>query len=99
MTRIALPHLITVLGLLAICLGAGSSRSCSFSSGDTDKDDPDFVTDLKLQNTDGQITDTFAPGTAIDMVLTVRNRLYWSTATSTAIPSSPTRWDRRWCDL
>lgn len=75
MTRIALPRLITVLGLLAICLGAGSSRSCSFSSGDTDKDDPDFVTDLKLQNADGQITDTFAPGAPIDMVLTVRNRL------------------------
>jgi Intracellular proteinase inhibitor len=74
--RRSLPRLLTVLGILAICTGASSSRSCSGIGGndDDDGDEPDFVTRLEIQDASGQITDTFERGELIQMVLTVRNR-------------------------
>lgn len=71
--RFPLPRVLTVLGILAICLGA-SSNSCSFGGKD-DPSSPDFVTELKLQNADGEVTDTFDRGETVTLVLTVRNRL------------------------
>jgi hypothetical protein len=73
--RRSLPRLLTVLGILAICTGASTSRSCSIGSDDNDDgDEPDFVTSLEIQDASGQITDTFERGELIQMVLTVRNR-------------------------
>ncbi|HEY4369869.1 MAG TPA: BsuPI-related putative proteinase inhibitor [Steroidobacteraceae bacterium] len=70
---------MTVLGLLAICLGATSGKSCSISDflkGDSsNSDDPPFVTELTLVNSAGENTDTFDFGETIEMQLTVRNRL------------------------
>lgn len=71
-----LPRLITVLGLLVICLGA-TTESCSIRDaiGGGSSNNPDFVTQLQLKNANAQITDTFNLGDDITMVLTVRNRL------------------------
>lgn len=73
MSVLRVPRIITVLGVLAICLGA-STDSCSLSNGGGG-DNPNFVTQLQLQDIDGQITDSFARGDTITMVMTVRNRL------------------------
>lgn len=74
--RRALPRLLAVFGLAAICMGS-TSRSCTFGGSDKDGagDEPSFVTKLKLQNADGEPTDSFARGELITMVLSVRNRL------------------------
>lgn len=73
MHRFPVPRLLAVLGILAICLGASSS-SCSWGGKD-DPNSPDFVTELQLQDSGGQITDTFDQGQPVTLVLTVRNRL------------------------
>jgi Intracellular proteinase inhibitor len=75
--RRSLPRLLTVLGIIVICTGTSSSRSCSSGiggGGDDDDDEPDFVTRLEIQDANGQITDTFERGELVQMVLTVRNR-------------------------
>lgn len=72
-----LPRLITVLGLLAISLGA-TTESCSLRDslgGGGSSSNPDFVTELTLKNANAEITDTFDRGEEITLVLTVRNRL------------------------
>lgn len=71
------PRLITVLGLLAISLGA-TTESCSIRDafdGGSNGDNPDFVTELQLRNVNAETTDTFDRGDQITLVLTVRNRL------------------------
>lgn len=73
MHRFLVSRLLTVLGILALCLGA-SSASCSWGGKD-DPNSPDFVTELQLQDSGGQITDTFDQGQPITLVLRVRNRL------------------------
>ena len=77
MTRPALPRIVTVLGLLAVCLGATTTEnSCSirdFLNGDGSNNDQSFVTQLALINVDDQETDTFDFGERITMQLTVRN--------------------------
>jgi hypothetical protein len=73
----ALPRLLTVLGILAICLGS-SSRSCSLnnsSGGGGGGDEPSFVTQLLVQDSAGQQTDSFQRDEIIQFTLTVRNRL------------------------
>lgn len=75
MPALRVPRLITVLGIVAICMGA-TTDSCSLDNGNGGNgDNPDFVTDLKLQNLDDQITDSFAQGDTITLTLSVRNRL------------------------
>lgn len=69
----------TLLGILAICAGTtASNRSCSLgSSGNNSGDggnDPTFVATLQLQNSSGDVTDSFDRGELIQMILTVRNR-------------------------
>jgi hypothetical protein len=82
-------RLLTAVGLFVICAGAASSRSCRFDGlGGGNGDDPDFVTSLKLQTADGQITDTFNRDETIDLVLTVRNRL--DSAAQVDFPSTRT---------
>jgi hypothetical protein len=71
-------RLLTLLGMMVICAGTTSSRSCSLgssngSSGDGGND-PTFVATLQLQNTSGEITDSFERGALVQMILTVRNR-------------------------
>jgi Intracellular proteinase inhibitor len=88
-----LPRLLTVVGMLTICLGSTTSRSCSFvSSPDTDDgnggDRPSFVAHLELQDLNGEITDTFERRDQITLVLTVRNRL--DSAASAEFPSTRT---------
>lgn len=72
----SVPRVLTVIGILAICLGS-SSRSCTLGGigGGGNGDDPSFVTELTLQDINGQITDSFERDEQIEMVLTVRNRL------------------------
>jgi hypothetical protein len=76
-------RLLTIIGILAICLGASSS-SCSWSGSNDDDDDddddgnngqPSFVTTLELRNVAGDIVNTFDRGERIEMTLSVRNRL------------------------
>jgi hypothetical protein len=71
-------RLATLVGILVICAGTTTSnRSCSLGSSDDGGDggdDPTFVTTLQLQNTNGEVTDTFSRDELIQMVLTVRNR-------------------------
>jgi hypothetical protein len=72
------PRLATVAGLLVICLGTTSTRSCTFfgSNGNSGSNGSlSFVTELRLQRPGGDITDSFERGESIEMVLTVRNRL------------------------
>ena len=67
----------TLVGILVICAGQSSSRSCSFGSSDDSGDggdDPTFVTTLQLQDTEGNVTSSFQRGELIQMILTVRNR-------------------------
>ena len=54
-----LPRLITVLGLLAISLGA-TTESCSLRDalGGGNGNNPDFVTQLQLKNANAGTTDT-----------------------------------------
>ena len=74
-----MPRLLTVLGLLAICMGSTSTSSCTgffgTGSGNGNDDDLSFVAQLQLQDANGDITDTFDRGETIVFVLTVRNRL------------------------
>jgi Intracellular proteinase inhibitor len=71
-----MPRLLTVLGLLTICMGSTSSSCTSlFRTGSDDSDDPSFVAQLQLQDANGDVTDTFERGETIVFVLTVRNRL------------------------
>ncbi|MGH8286368.1 MAG: hypothetical protein ACRETT_11450, partial [Steroidobacteraceae bacterium] len=73
--RIPLPRLLTVLGVMGVCLGASSS-SCDFGgSSNGDLGSPSFVTDLTLRTSAGSISDTFDQGDEIELTLTVRNRL------------------------
>jgi len=72
-------RLATLLGIMVICAGTTtSSRSCSgFGSSNNNGDggnDPTFVATLQLQNTTGEITDSFERQQLIQMILTVRNR-------------------------
>ena len=74
--RPRLPRILTVLGLMAACLGASSENSCSFRDflkGDSGSNDQSFVTQLALINSNGEETDTFAFGESIKMQLTVHN--------------------------
>lgn len=81
MNRNATPgwrRIATLLGILTICAGTTTSnRSCSLgnsgSSGDGGND-PTFVATLQLQNSSGDVSDSFERGALIQMVLTVRNR-------------------------
>lgn len=77
MTRPALPRIVTVLGLMAICLGAATTdNSCSirdFLKGNGNNDNQSFVTQLALINPNDQETDTFDFGEHVTMQLTVRN--------------------------
>jgi hypothetical protein len=70
-------RLATLLGILVICAGTTSSRSCSFgnssNSGDGG-DDPTFVATLQLQDATGDVSDSFERDALIQMILTVRNR-------------------------
>jgi hypothetical protein len=74
-----LPRLATIAGMLVICLGATGSNSCTFfgkSSGSGGSNGSlSFVTQLRLQNPGGEITNSFQRGERVEMVLTVRNRL------------------------
>lgn len=68
----------TLFGILVICAGtASSNRSCSLGSSNNNGDggnNPTFVATLELQNASGEVSDSFARGATIQMVLTVRNR-------------------------
>jgi hypothetical protein len=71
-------RLATLLGILVVCAGTTSSRSCS-SLGSSDNsgdggDDPTFVTTLQLQDATGDQSDSFERDALIQMILTVRNR-------------------------
>jgi hypothetical protein len=70
-------RLATLLGILVVCAGTTSSRSCSLGSSDNDGDggnNPNFVATLQLQDASGNVTDTFQRDEEIQMILTVRNR-------------------------
>ena len=71
-------RLATLLAILVICAGTTTSnRSCSLGSSNNSGDggdDPTFVATLQLQDTTGNITDTFERQELIQMILTVRNR-------------------------
>lgn len=67
----------TLVGIFVICAGQSSSRSCSFGSSDDSGDggdDPTFVTTLQLQDSEGNVTNSFQREEQIQMILTVRNR-------------------------
>ncbi|MGH8284888.1 MAG: BsuPI-related putative proteinase inhibitor, partial [Steroidobacteraceae bacterium] len=86
--RIPLPRLLTVLGVMGICLGASSS-SCDFGgSSNGDRGSPSFVADLTLRTSAGSISDTFDQGDEIELTLTVRNRL--NSAATVQFPSART---------
>jgi Intracellular proteinase inhibitor len=82
--RRGLPRLVTVAGVLAICLGA-NQRSCTFFGVSSDDPDPSFLTEIELRNARGATT-TFALGETVTMVLTVRNLL--DTASTVEFPSA-----------
>jgi Intracellular proteinase inhibitor len=70
-------RLLTLFGIMVICAGTSSSRSCSLSGSDNSGDggnDPTFVATLQLQNTTGEVTDAFERQELVQMILTVRNR-------------------------
>lgn len=72
------PRLLTVAGLLVICLGTTGSRSCKFFGREGNSGGSgslSFVAELRLQRPGGDITDSFERSESIEMVLTVRNRL------------------------
>jgi hypothetical protein len=68
----------TLVGILAICAATTSNnRSCSLGRSDNSGDggdDPTFVATLQVQDTNGDVTDTFSRNELIQLVLTVRNR-------------------------
>jgi hypothetical protein len=69
----------TLLGILVICAGTTTSnRSCNLGSSNNNSgdggDDPTFVATLQLQNSSGDVSNSFDRGATIQMVLTVRNR-------------------------
>jgi hypothetical protein len=69
----------TLVGILAICAGTTTSnRSCSgfgsSNNGGDGGDDPTFVATLQVQDTQGNVTDSFQRQELIQMILTVRNR-------------------------
>ena len=72
-----MPRLATVLGLLVICLGSTTQCSCAFFGTDRSggSGSLSFVTELRLQRSGGEVTDSFERDEIIEMVLTVRNRL------------------------
>ena len=72
-------RLPTLLGILLICAATTSSnRSCSLGSssnnGGDGGNDPTFVATLQLQDSAGNVTDSFERNGTIQMILTVRNR-------------------------
>jgi hypothetical protein len=71
-------RLATLTAILVICAGTTTSnRSCSLggsNNGGDGGDDPTFVATLQLQNSTGDVSDSFERGATIQMVLTVRNR-------------------------
>lgn len=71
----AAPRLLTVIGLLAVCLGA-SSKSCRIIQDNIDnRTDLELAVALTIQDAGGQITDTFERNDQIQLVMTVRNEL------------------------
>ena len=73
--RRSAPRLITVVGVLAICLGS-SSKSCRLITDNIEnRDDLSFAVALTTQDQGGQITDSFEDGEPIQFVMTVRNEL------------------------
>jgi hypothetical protein len=73
--RRSAPRLITVIGVLAICLGS-SSKSCRLITDNIEnRDDLSFAVALTTQDQGGQITDSFEDGESIQLVMTVRNEL------------------------
>lgn len=73
MARVLLSRVLTVLGVLTICMGATSS-SCSLDDRRSG-DDLSFVTDLTLQDRNGKSTTSFNREEPITLIMTVRNRL------------------------
>jgi hypothetical protein len=71
-------RLATLVAILVICAGTTTSnRSCSLggsNNGGDGGDDPTFVATLQLQDTTGNVTDSFQRQELIQMILTVRNR-------------------------
>lgn len=70
-------RLTTLLGILVVCAGTTSSRSCSLGNSGNSGDggnNPTFVATLQLQDASGNVTDTFQRDEVIQMILTVRNR-------------------------
>lgn len=82
-----LPRLVTVAGLVAICMGATSS-TCSFNNivNSSGGNEPSFVVNMQLQDVNGSGSDTFQVGDPITMVMTIRNRL--STSASIEFPTA-----------
>jgi hypothetical protein len=69
------PRLITVIGVLAICLGS-SSKSCRLIQDNIEnREDLSLAVALTVQDANGEITDTFERGETIQFVMTVRNEL------------------------
>jgi hypothetical protein len=72
------PRLLTLLGILTICAASTTSnRSCSLGSSNNSGDggnDPTFVATLQLQDSSGDVSDSFERGATVTMILTVRNR-------------------------
>jgi hypothetical protein len=69
------PRLITVIGVLAICLGS-SSKSCRLIQDNIeDRQDLSLAVALTVQDANGEITDAFERGETIQFVMTVRNEL------------------------
>jgi hypothetical protein len=83
----SVPRLATVLGVLAICLGA-TSKSCRIIQDNIETRDGQFVTALTVQDAGSQITDVFERGEQIQLVMTVRNEL--ETSAVVQFPSSRT---------
>lgn len=74
--RRSAPRLMTIIGMLAICLGASSSKSCRLIQDNIEnRDDLSFATALTVQDAGGKITDTFEQDEQIQLVMTVRNEL------------------------
>jgi hypothetical protein len=72
-------RLATLVAIVVICAGTTTSnRSCSLGGSNDDSgdggDDPTFVATLQLQDTTGNVTDSFQRQELIQMILTVRNR-------------------------
>ena len=76
MARALFSRVLTVLGVMTLCLGATSS-SCSLNGNDDGDggDDPSFVTTLTLRGSGNTDATSFNREETITLVLTVRNRL------------------------